>query len=403
MTSTRKIAIVYPASVPWMGQFIDGLRRYAVRFGGWRLYTTPPSHLSTGESALSISSFVGWDGDAVITAVSNEGGAAAARALGLPVVNISSWNEESFGLARVAVDSRRAGELAAEHLVSKGLRQLAFVGWAGVHYSEEREAGFVRRARELGVEVVVRRDDPDAPSEENWGARLRHLSGWLRALPRPCGVFAVHDYRAQLVLDACDAADIRVPHDLAVMGMDNDVIVCRHSTPTITSISRNPEAVGWETAVLLQRIFEGEVENEAAQVWVAPDEVVARESTDTHFHADDVVRVAQRYIERRLRHSFNIEEVARHAGVSKRKLEMRFRETLGKSPHQVVTEARIARAREMLGRPEGRSLQAVAVACGFASYSAFVSAFRKITGVTPRKEQRRLESGRPWGGDGPDG
>ncbi|WP_411845010.1 DNA-binding transcriptional regulator [Roseibacillus persicicus] len=394
MSSVPKIAVVYPASIPWMGQFLDGIRRFSGPLGGWRLYTTPPALASTGERTLAISSLVGWQGDGVIAVVSNEEEAREARLLKVPIVNISSWEKESFGFPRVGVDNFQAGRLAADHLLSRGLKNLAFIGWDGVYYSDLRRMGFIGRARELGSEVSELLKHPNEFDEENWGQRLRVLSHWIHQLPKPCGVFAVHDYRAQLVIDACDVAGVRVPQDVAVIGMDNDVIICRHSMPTITSISRNSEEVGWQAAALLHRLMEGDADlAKDEEIRVPPECVVARESTDTHYHGDEVVRVSIRYIENRLRYPFNVEEVANHVGVSKRKLEMRFRDCVGKSPHQFITEARVARARELLNRPGGQSLQMISENCGFVSYSAFVSSFKRVTGVSPKEARNQKTTG----------
>jgi LacI family transcriptional regulator len=391
MKSSPRIAIVYPSSVPWIGQFLDGIRRFAGQYGGWRLYTTPPALAVTGERTLSIQSLVGWNGDGAIAAISSPAEAEEARKLGIPIVNISTWKEDSFGLPRVSIDNYLAGRLAAEHFVERGLKNLAYVGWEGVHYSEQRYQGFRQTAEQLGATVALRLDIPDDPRERNWGERIKMLSTWLKVLPRPCGIFAVHDYRAQLVLDACDGAGLRVPQDFAIVGMDNDTITCEHSVPTLSSISRNSEAHGWETASLIHQMLSGEKVG-AQEILIQPDGVTARQSTDTQYHADEVVRVAVRFMEGRLRLAFNMEEVADHAGVSRRKLEMRFRECMGKSPHQYLTESRISFAKKLIQRPNPTPLQEIANECGFGSYSAFVAAFRRIAGSSPGDFQKELKS-----------
>lgn len=385
MKSSPKIAIIYPASVPWMGLFVDGIRRFAHQFGGWRLYTSPPGLASTGESSHSVKSLVGWKGDAGIAVVSSEEEAEVAKGLSVPVINISTWVKSTYGLPRVGVDNWMAGRLAADHLIEKGLTNLVYLGWRDVYYSEQRMLGFVDRARERGLTPEVRLDSPVDVGHSNWGERLGVLEQWLSGLSHPCGIFAVHDYRAQLLMEACDGAGLRVPHDVAVMGMDNDVITCEHSMPTLTSVSRNSDLIGWETASLIHRILSGEGGGDE-EILVPSDGVVARQSTDMLYLSDQVVQIAASYMISHLRQSFNMEEVARHAGVSKRTLEMRFRSSTGKSPHQFLTEARIAHAQKLISRPDKKTLRSVASECGFSSYPAFFSAYQKVTGTQPSKQ-----------------
>ncbi len=392
MVSCPKIAIVYPASVPWMGHFLDGIRRYARPLGGWRLHTSPPALAGTGEHSGSVRSLVGWKGDAVIAAISSEEDAMAAKGLGIPVINISAWIKETYGLPRVGADNQLAGRLAADHLIGRGLRDLAFLGWQDVHYSDQRLLGFSGRAEEMGASVRSRLDPPG--EDCTWGTRLDSLAGWLASLPHPCGVFAVHDYRAQLLIEACDIAGLRVPNDIAVIGMDDDVITCEHAVPTLTSVSRNSVVIGWEAAALIHRILEGSFSGEV-EILVPPDRVTARQSTDMLYHADQVVQIAIGYMHRNLRNSFNIEAVARQAGVSKRTLEMRFRSSMGKSPHRFLTEARIAHARKLLSHPVKVSIQSVADDCGFKSYPAFVAAFQRISGCAPLEFKKQTSMAAP--------
>jgi LacI family transcriptional regulator len=163
--------------------------------------------------------------------------------------------------------------------------------------------------------------------------------------------------------------------------------------PTLSSVSRNSEKHGWESAALIHRLLSSESVG-APEILIQPDGITARQSTDTQYHADEVVRVAVRFMEGRLRHSFNMEEVANHAGVSRRKLEMRFRECMGKSPHQCLCEARISYAKKLIRRPNPTPMQEIAHECGFGSYSAFVAAFKRIEGYSPSDFHKESKSGK---------
>lgn len=388
MPSLLKIALVYPTSLPWMAQLVDGVRRYGLQYGGWQLMTCPPTLAASGERPRTLRSLVGWQGDGAIAAIRSDEDRQLVRRLGIPVVNISGWEADRHGIPRVSVNNRLAGRLAAEHLLDRGLRHFGYTGWKAVHYSEERLAGFTERIRDGGFPVDVRLDTPEDFTDPTLVEELRELGAWLRSLPKPCGIFAVHDYRAQLVMEACASAGLRVPKDVAVIGMDDDAIVCEHSNPTLTSVCRNSSGIGWEAAALIDRMLhEGNIG--APEILVPPEGIAERQSTDLFHHPDEVIQLAVAFMLRNLKDRPKIETVAKHAGVSKRTLEVRFKACTGKSPHQYLTEARIEHAKKLLRRPSKQNLRIVATECGFNSYPAFVAAFQSLAGQAP-SEYRAL-------------
>lgn len=390
--TTPRVAILYPASVPWIAKCLDGVRRYAREQGGWQLFSSPPTLSGAEESALTLRSMRGWKGDAILSAFNDEAELRAARRCGIPVVNLGAGLKNSFGVPRVLVNHFQAGRLAAEHLLSRGLSDLAFFGWADLWYSDQRRLGFCERAAEAGMEcdslLLSSREDRHL----TWTQRSSTLRRWLARLPRPCGVFAVHDYRAQFLMEACQEAGLHIPGEIAVIGMDNDETVCDHTAPTLTSVSRNSEHVGWEAAALLDRLMNGKP-SPASDVLIEPDGVIARQSTNMLYCADPVVQHALDYMRQHLKTQFNITALAQHASVSKRSLETRFRESLGTSPHDYLTRLRIQRAQTLLHQPGKRTVSQIARESGFATEATFHAAFRRTTGATPagyRKQKSDL-------------
>ncbi len=173
-----------------------------------------------------------------------------------------------------------AGRMAADHLLERGLRDLAFFGWNNLWYSNQRRLGFFARAAEarLGHQEALLLT-PRAEAHLSWTQRSEGPARWLASLPRPCGVFAVHDYRAQFLVEACGEAGRRIPEDIALIGMDNDETICDHSVPTLTSVSRNSEQVGWAALALVDRLIRGG-RPPTQDLLLDPDGVVTRQSTD---------------------------------------------------------------------------------------------------------------------------
>lgn len=382
MKTALKIAMVYPTSLPWMAEILDGIRRYSRPLGGWQILSCPPQLAASGEAPRTLKSLIGWHGDAAIAAIHTAEDREIARDLKLPVVNISSWETHHHGLHRVSVDNQLAGRVAAEHLMAGDLKHFAFVGWRGVHYSDQRRSGFTRRLKEAGHRCAVRLDEPMANNRLPLVAQLRDLGAWLESLPRPCGVFALHDYRAQLVIEACATVGLRVPRDIAVLGMDNDASICEHSQPTLSSVCRNSNQVGWEAAALIHRLLEGE-KKLPMETLVPPEGIAERQSTDRFHHNDEAVQLAVNFMLGNLKDTPNVEVIAQHVGVSKRTLEMRFNACTGTSPHRFLTHARVDHAAKLMRQSTRRNLRSIATDCGFPSYSAFVAAFRSVTGQSP--------------------
>ncbi len=389
--TSRKIAILYPASVPWFARCLDGIRRYARQHGDWHLISSPPTLSGAEESELTLRALQGWDGDALIIATNSRQELRLARAMRIPAINLAGGLRESHGIPRVMVDHFLAGRMAADHLLERGLRSLAFFGWSSLWYSEQRRRGFAQRAAEAGVRCGELLLTARAESRLSWPQRMVGPAKWLAGLPRPCGIFAVHDYRAQFLIEACREADLRIPEDIALVGMDNDETICEHSAPKITSVSRNSEQVGWAAMALLDGLMQREKPPTADQL-LAPDRVVARQSTDRLYCADPLVQQTMDYIRQHLPMPLKVATMADHAGVSKRTLEMRFRKFAGSSPHEFATRLRIQQAQSLLRQFPKRPIEQIATECGFGTTATAYAAFQRVTGQSPANYRKQA----PW-------
>lgn len=392
--ASRRIALVYPASVPWIARCLDGIRQYADEQGGWHLFSSPPTLRGAEESALTLRAMRGWKGDAIIAATNDESELRAARTMGIPMINLAGGLAKSFGIPRVMVDHAAAGRMAAEHLVSRGLRHLAFFGWRNLWYSEQRCRGFMERAAAAGIECDVFLQSAREESNKSWPQRVEVVTRWLVSLPRPTGILAVHDYRAQFLMEACHEAGLRIPEDIAVVGMDNDETICAHSLPKLSSVSRNSERVGREAAALLDRMMRGEPAP-AADLLVPPDQVVTRQSTDKLYSDDPLVQRALDFLGSDLRRQFNVGEFAAQLGVSKRTLEVRFREKLRSSPHEFVMSMRVRKAQALMHAAQECTIEEIAAESGFGSVQAFRKAFQRATGENPKRYFLSLASREP--------
>ena len=233
----RRVAVAYPVAVPWMALFVRGVADYAARHGDWTLMTSPPTLTGAEEFAQSVYSLRGWSGDGLFAAIGSTTEARAARRLGMPVVNISGAMRHA-GLPRVMIDHYAIGRMAAEHLLERGFRNLAYYGVKGLWYSQQRCRGFVERAEQAGARCEAFDAVSPASSRVSWQRQVAPLVQWLQSLKHPMGLLAAHDYRARVVMDECLQLGLRVPHDVAILGIDNDPTVCEFCRPTLSSVSR---------------------------------------------------------------------------------------------------------------------------------------------------------------------
>jgi LacI family transcriptional regulator len=382
------VAIAYPATVPWMALFLRGVAAYADRHGHWNLMTSPPTLAGAEETAQTIHDLRGWLGDGVMAAINSPTDARAARRLRIPVVNFSgAMRLTSF--PRVTVDNRATGRVAAEHLLARGHRRLAYYGIRGVWYSEQRRLGFVERAQEAGAECDVFETSSPAHSRGSWRQRIAPLTRWLQGLKPPVGLLAVQDYRARVVLDECLRLGMHVPHDVAILGVDNDPTVCEFCRPTLSSVSRDAWRMGYEAAAMLDVLMSGKSPPED-DVLIPPGSVAARQSTDTVAVDDPHLAAAIHYMRDHVAEPFGMERVMRHATISRRQLELRFRRHLQTTPHDYLCRVRVERARQLLASPERIKMQAIAAECGFTSVEHMRIVFRRVTGQTPSGYRRKV-------------
>lgn len=379
----RHVALAHPIAVPWMAMFVRGVTDYAKRHGGWSFTASPPSLRPAAEEALTLQSLRGWPGDGVIAAVSTAADARAARRLGKPVVNIAA-SLRSVGLPSVMPDHYGMGRLAAEHLLERGLCRLAYFGVEGLWYSRQRRLGFENAAKKANVPCDVLEVPYGGDSRRTWQQQLAPLTGWLQKLRPPLGLLAVQDYRARRVVDECQRLGLQVPHDVSVIGIDNDPIVCEFCEPTLSSVSRSPWRCGYETAALLDRLMNGKAPP-PYDTLVPPEGVVARQSTDTVAVEDACVAAAVHYIHDHLAEPFDVGRVVRAAGVSRRQLELQFRRVLGATLYDYISRQRCQRAKKLLVAPERVKFGNLARACGFSSIERMRLVFKRLTGLTPQQ------------------
>lgn len=377
----KEIAFAFPRGAH-QEVFITGVLRYSVERGCNWSYVTSPESL-----AISVNDLRSWHGDGIIAALNTASEAACVKKLKVPVVNISGTLAAS-PVPRVSLDNAMVGRLAAEHLLERGFESFAFCGLEGVTYSDVRQSGFEERLRAVSFQSKSLLMLPTYYARAaEWRSQQRKLTKWLISLPKPVGLLAVTDYRARQVLDACRQVRLQVPHDVAVIGVDNEEVICAHVQPQLTSVIRNDQQEGYHAAALLDQLICGRKLGKVEER-IPPLGIAARESTETVAFKDQRLRAAIEYMNQHMAEPIGVQELASHVGVSRRWIEYAFRDALKESPYQYIRHRRLKLAQHLLETDAAAKIYQVATRTGFSSAKQLSMSFYQEFGKSPREYQR---------------
>jgi LacI family transcriptional regulator len=387
MTAPLRIGLVLDYTQGYPRGVLFGIRRFAETRPNWILVLHEASEF-TSQTLRAMQP------DGVIALVVDQKLSDILRSQQRPVVNVSFVLRDS-PFPRVGVDNRQVGRLAVQHLADRGLRHFGFAGHAEYFYSAEREAGFRELLNKLpgGYDSCACYHELPGRSYRQRGLLLALSAGlqrWLRGLPKPAGVFAYHDLWGVQLIEACRLAGQRVPDDVAVIGVDNDDLLCRLSRPALSSVIIPGERVGWEAAGILDRLLGGEEPSQEA-ILIPPMGVVTRRSSEVIPSSDPELVAAVRFIADHARSTLQVSDVLREVSASRRTLEQKFRSVLRHGIAEEMRRVHVELAKDLLVTTS-LSIADVAEQSGFTSAQALSRIFRKEMGCSPGafREQARF-------------
>jgi LacI family transcriptional regulator len=353
---------------------VEGIGRYALEHGPWSIQfeyraldSSPPEWLSR------------WSGDGIIARTSRLAQARALLATNRPLVEL--FGHPRVMLPQVRPDLAVEASTAVEHFLNCGLRHFGYFTYEEVWWNRTHREAYAKALEERGFECLSYPAPKSRRGMPVWRDEQRpQLLRWLRGLPHPIGIFTPGDLHAVRVLDACHEARIAVPDDVAVLGRGNDPVICETVRPTMSSLDPDPRRVGYEAAGLLARKMAGKSAPEA--ILIPSGGVAARQSTDFTLIEDADVAQAMRFVRKSACQGIDVSRVAREVGLSRRALEIKFRQYLGRAPKAEIRRVQMDYAKRLLALTE-KTVEAVAHACGQPSAKYFAAAFLREVGLTP--------------------
>ena len=325
-----------------------------------------------------------WVGDGIITYLTNRADLARfVSHAAVPVVDLTIIRHD-IPLPRVVGDQEAIGRQAAEHFLERGFRHFVWCASNDLLLWEMRRRGFAQTLARHGLKTeawIWKLRGPRHP--DPWRTKQQWLAEKLKAIPKPVAVFAFNDYEAANVLDGCTEANLSVPDDVAILGVDNNELVCDCLHVPLSSVHHDLERLGYEGAALLHRLMLGQ-RAPTKPLLIPPRGVVVRRSTEVLAVNHEPCRRALKFVQENTSPNIGVVDVSAASGIPRRSLEHAFRKNLGRSIREEIARARLAKVKSMLQQTD-LSVADIAARAGFKTPQYLNLVFKKSTGMPPRK------------------
>ncbi|UUO04522.1 DNA-binding transcriptional regulator [Blastopirellula sp. J2-11] len=357
-----------------------GIAEYAETQENWSLFIE-----TRGTGRLNTRWLENWAGDGILAYIEDINTASSLLQAGIPIVE--TYGHACFpDVPSVGNDDIAIGRMAGEHLAERRFIHFGYCGYPSQSWCKLRLQGFReavdKRASWFDTHFIPR----SFPSLRRWEKSQVALGKWLIEAPKPLGLMACSDRCAQQVLDACRRVNLKVPDQVAVLGSDNDEVLCRVSDPPLSSVADNPRKIGYEAARLLSRLMleKRSSEERMEPIMIPPQGVITRRSTEAMVTDDAIIAQALQYIRDHASESIDASAVVRQFPLSRSAFYRRFSDAVGHSPHEEIIRVRINRIRELLVQTS-LPLSRIAHLSGFGHTEYMVAVFKRRVGITPGK------------------
>jgi LacI family transcriptional regulator len=369
-----------------------GISRYA--HGTWEITID-----SQAQAVENLSWIVDNDLDGVITRHISPALVEACRARRIPLIDLND-TPVTAGVPKIRPDNLAVGYLGAEHFMERGFKHFAFCGLTET-WAQERRAGFVEALALAGHSCDVLEAEYRV-HEPTWEAtQQRQIQEWLKRAPKPLAVMSCNDLRALQVLKACQRAGLLVPTEVAVLGANNDYVRCAFGNPPLSSVATDRQLAGYRAAELLDKMMLNKVYSGSEDIRIDPLRVMVRHSTDVLSVPDRAIANAIAYIKDFACQGISADDVARHVNLARHLLERRYRQAVGRSPHNDIRRAQIAKVKQLLIETD-LPLKNITQLVGIQHTEYLNVLFRRHEGITPgrfRKDHQANMTPAPVVGD----
>jgi LacI family transcriptional regulator len=383
MLKNQRILLLINNSGAYDRGLLKGIFNYA-RFNTSWIFLREAPYFKLRKSGVNlIQQIINWQPDGIImceNSYTNE-----IISLNIPTI-ISPFTNFFPEVVNIVADDHAIGEMGASYFVDKKYKNYGFYGTKDSFWSIERKKAFIKTVRKNGFEVSCF-ESSSKRKNFDWESEPYHIVNWLKQLSLPLAIMSCADDWSQLIVEAAKILDLRIPEDIAILGVDNDELICELANPPLSSIKQDSETIGFEAAYLLdQRIKKGKVP--IKNIVGAPINVVVRQSTDILAVKDISLVKALNFINGNTnKWPLHVNAVANAANTSRRVLEKKFQQQLGITIGRRINQVRINTICERLINTE-ESIKEISYSLGFSSCTNFSSFFKKYKKVSPLTYRR---------------
>lgn len=379
-----QIGVLIETSTTWGRNVSAGIQAYAKRYGPWFVFLDPHG---IEERFLFPR---GWHANGVIARVSTTAFARTLKALRIPVVNVSGIRLKSTPFPCVTTDTPASGRLAAQYFLDRGFRNFAYFSLIGLHYVARHREAFVTRLEEAGHTCALYDARTGQGASPDWRLNLAHVGTWLRSLPKPVAVLCWNASCSREVLFACQMAGRLVPEEVAILSGCDDDLLCANAHIPISGIQSPAEQIGYTAAGMLDGLMRKQP-SKINTILIPPTGIATRRSSDTLALSDPPLVKALGFIRENATNPIQVADICVYAGLSRRALERKFEQFLGRSPAAEIRRCHFEQAKELLATSD-MPIPEVAENAGFGSPEYLAAIFRKTLGLTPLKYRRKIRS-----------
>lgn len=381
----RKVLLLTDYSSGFSRSFLKGIVTYAKEKGPWVFYRMPEYYRELHNDEWILNWAMEWGADAIIVQLHGFR-IDALKKSHIPIVVHSNKTEMSNAFS-ISSDYYGTGVLAADYFIKKGYTSFAYYGTPRLVWARERERGFIDRVKEFGFQLYEY-SEINLKSSGQWVYNPETLNAWLHSLPKPIALFACDDSFALHITEACAVSLIKVPDEVAVLGVDNDELLCDISNPFLSSIILDIQNSGFKLGELLDNyINNGVVENR--EIRILPVGIQERESTGFLGITDKNIKLIVDYIHQNISTKMTIDDLQELVPLSRRVLEMRFKEIVKMPVYQFIISVRVDLLSDLLINSD-KPIFELAPICGFESTQNLSRVFKKMKGLSPLAYRKRF-------------
>lgn len=373
----KRILLLVDYSSDFSRNLLKGLIEYSKKYGPWLFYRLPSYYKTLYGKEGIIEWAKNWNADAIIAQWDHEG-TNLLRALDIPII-LQNYKDRSPHFSNLTGQYFETGVMAANFFITRQFKNFAFYGNKNAIWSHERAEGFRSLIEKKGGNYYY--FESENTVEEQWDNSHMQLDNWLSSLPKPIGLFACDDSYALQVTEVCKINGIGIPNEISLLGVDNDELICNLSDPPISSIVLDTYKGGYDAGRILDMFFKGE-RKEPCNIVIQPIRLELRQSTEKYDINNEYVLKVVNFIGNNFKQEIGIDSLTKLVPLSRRNLEVKFKEEVGTSIYQFILSCRVDYFTHLLLTTE-RSLFDIALESGFNDCKNISRVFKKFKGCTP--------------------